>query len=61
MYLLGFKEISYPITQGYSVILATSCYDMISEEQTMLISKISVDSNFTFTSYAWYEFQCSVD
>ena len=45
----------------YSVILTTSFYDMNQRIQTkMLISKISSDSNFTFSSYAWLcMFQCS--
>ena len=43
--LTGLKE--------YSVILTTSFYDMNQKIQTKkLTSKISVDSNFIFTSYA---------
>ena len=47
----------------YSVILTTSFYDMNEQiltkkkkkkkKKKKLISKISVDTNFTFTSYAW--------
>ena len=42
-----------PNSKEYSVILTTSVYDINQKIYIkLLISKISIDSNFTFTSYA---------
>ena len=47
-------ESFYCLLKGWSVILTTSFYDMNQKILTKkVISKISVDSNFTYTSYAW--------
>ena len=53
-----FKNI---LLKEYSVILTTSFMSwIIWYKQKNLISKISVDSNFTFSSYAWIcVFHCS--